>query len=146
METNSDQAAGVIVKSDQSGRTRYTPQYKREVLAAFESSSLSAPVFARQCGIKYPTLAAWIGAQKRGDETASRGNTPSFLFAEVAFFRQRTGAGSPTTLRVRGPRIGYRADPFARRPAPPPRLKLTAILTDGIDLRDGLQRPWYELR
>jgi hypothetical protein len=58
METNIDQAAGVIVKSDQTGRTRYTAQYKLEVLAAFESSSLSAPVFARQCGIKYPTLAA----------------------------------------------------------------------------------------
>ena len=84
METNIDQAAGVIVKSDQTGRTRYTPEYKREVLAAFESSSLSAPVFARQCGIKYPTLAAWIGARKRGDQNASRGNTPAFLFAEVA--------------------------------------------------------------
>ena len=84
METNIDPAAGVIVKSDQTGRTRYTPQYKREVLAAFESSSLSAPVFARQCGIKYPTLAAWIGARKRGDQNASRGNTPAFLVAEVA--------------------------------------------------------------
>ena len=60
METNIDQADGVIVKSDQTGRTRYTPEYKREVLAAFDSSSLSAPVFARQCGIKYSTLAAWI--------------------------------------------------------------------------------------
>ena len=45
METNIDQAVGVIVKSDQTGRTRYTSQYKREVLAAFESSSLSAPAW-----------------------------------------------------------------------------------------------------
>jgi DNA-binding transcriptional regulator YiaG len=64
METNIDPAAGVIVKSDQTGRTRYTSEYKREVLAAFESSALSAPVFARQCGIKYPTLAAWIGGKR----------------------------------------------------------------------------------
>ena len=84
METNIDQADGVIVKSDQTGRTRYTPQYKREVLAAFESSSLSAPLFARQCGIKYPTLAAWIGARKRSDQTAPRANSPAFLVAEVA--------------------------------------------------------------
>ena len=84
METNIDQAAGVIVKSDQTGRIRYSAQYKLEVLAAFESSSLSAPVFARQCGIKYPTLAAWIASRKRGDQTSSRGNTPAFLFAEVA--------------------------------------------------------------
>ena len=65
METNIDPATGVIVKSDQTGRIRYTPEYKRKVLAAFESSSLSATVFAKQCGIKYPTLAAWIGTQKR---------------------------------------------------------------------------------
>jgi transposase-like protein len=84
METNIDQSVGTIVKSDKTGRTRYTPEYKREVLAAFESSSLSAPVFARQCGIKYPTLAAWIGARKRGDQTAPRGNSSAFLVAEVA--------------------------------------------------------------
>jgi hypothetical protein len=53
-----------IVKSDRTGRTRYTRQYKQEVLAAYGSSSLSAPVFAAQCGIKYPTFAAWITAGK----------------------------------------------------------------------------------
>ncbi|MFU8893804.1 MAG: IS66 family insertion sequence element accessory protein TnpA [Luteolibacter sp.] len=84
METNIDQAAGVIVKSDQTGRTRYTPEFKREVLAAFQSSSLSGPAFAKQCGIKYPTLAAWIGARKRRDQTAPHGSTPAFLVAEVA--------------------------------------------------------------
>ena len=71
METNIDQSSGVIVKSDQTGRTRYTPQYKREVLAAFESSSLSAPVFARQCGIKYPTLA--VSAQQSTSRIFARG-------------------------------------------------------------------------
>ncbi|MGL4400149.1 MAG: IS66 family insertion sequence element accessory protein TnpA [Luteolibacter sp.] len=84
METNIDQAAGVIVKSDQTGRTRYTPQYKLQVLDAFESSSLSAPAFARQCGIKYPTFAAWIGARKHNDQVTPRGSTPAFLVAEVA--------------------------------------------------------------
>ena len=84
METTIDQTAGVIVKSDQTGRTRYTSQYKREVLDAYESSSLSAPAFARQCGIKYPTLAAWITARKRSVQSAPRGNTPAFLVAEVA--------------------------------------------------------------
>jgi transposase-like protein len=84
METNIDQAAGIIVKSDQTGRTRYTPQFKREVLDAFESSSLSAPAFAQQCGIKYPTLAAWIAARKSSDPAAPRSNTSAFLVAEVA--------------------------------------------------------------
>jgi hypothetical protein len=45
-----EQPTGTIVKSDHSGRTRYTAQYKQEVVAAFESSSLSAPAFARQSG------------------------------------------------------------------------------------------------
>jgi hypothetical protein len=47
METNIDQAAGVIVKPDQTGRTHYIAQCKLEVLAAFESSSLSTSAFAR---------------------------------------------------------------------------------------------------
>jgi hypothetical protein len=41
METPTDPAAGTIIKSDRTGRTRYTAQYKREVLDAFESSCLS---------------------------------------------------------------------------------------------------------
>ncbi len=58
MEIPTDSSAGTIIKSDRTGRTRYTAQYKRKVLDAFESSSLSAPAFAMQCGVKYPTFAA----------------------------------------------------------------------------------------
>jgi hypothetical protein len=72
-----------IVKSDRTGRTRYTRQYKQEVLAAFESSSLSAPVFAAQCGIKYPTFAAWIAAGK-AQAPKRAGNSPTFLVAQVS--------------------------------------------------------------
>jgi transposase-like protein len=79
-----DQATGIIIKSDQTGRTRYTAQFKQEVVAAFESSSLSAPAFARQCGVKYPTFAAWIAARKRGDSKPARKSPPAFLIAEVA--------------------------------------------------------------
>jgi hypothetical protein len=53
METITTPPTGVIVRSDSAGRTRYTSQYKAEVLAAYQRSSLSAPVFAKQCGIKY---------------------------------------------------------------------------------------------
>ncbi len=83
MSSITDQATGVIIKSDQSGRTRYTPQYKQEVLAAFQSSSLSAPAFAAQCGIKYPTFAAWIAALKRPATDLPAGRA-AFLIAEVA--------------------------------------------------------------
>jgi transposase-like protein len=93
-----EQPTGNIVKSDHTGRTRYTAQYKLEVVAAFESSSLSAPDFARQCGIKYPTFAAWIAARKRDDRQGSRGNTPAFLVAEVA----SSAHGSALEIRLPG--------------------------------------------
>jgi len=86
METLTDPSTGTIIKSDRAGRTRYTAQYKQEVLDAFESSSLSAPVFARQCGIKYPTFAAWI-ARRRSVSPPGSADKPSgqpvFLLAEI---------------------------------------------------------------
>ena len=83
MSSVTEQTTGVIVKSDRTGRTRYTAQYKSEVLAAYESSSLSAPAFARQCGVKYPTFAAWIAAHKRGERQAAR-QGPAFVIAELS--------------------------------------------------------------
>ena len=82
MSSITAQATGPIVKSDCTGRTRYTQQYKQEVLAAFESSSLSAPVFADQCGIKYSTFAAWLARRKRADRDYASG-MPTFLIAQV---------------------------------------------------------------
>lgn len=98
MEICTDQATGIIVKSDRNGRTRYTGQYKREVLDAFESSSLSAPEFARQCGIKYPTLAAWIAGRKRGGQAPARPHAPRFLLAEMD-----SAATGPSALEIRLP-------------------------------------------
>ena len=45
MQTNFDPSTGIIIKSDRSGRVRYTDEFKREVLAGYESSSLSGPDF-----------------------------------------------------------------------------------------------------
>ena len=100
METLTDSSAGAIIKSDRTGRTRYTAQYKREVLDAFESSSLSAPAFAVQCGVKYPTCAAWIATRRRGSQpgpAAQRSNPPAFLLAEIG------DAQSAEALEVRLP-------------------------------------------
>ena len=80
-----DQSTTSIIKSDCAGRTRYTRQFKQEVLAAFETSSLSAPQFAAQCGIKYPTFASWLAAAKRLNcDTELPDNRPTFLLAEFA--------------------------------------------------------------
>jgi hypothetical protein len=71
METPTDSSTGAIIKSDRTGRTRYTAQYKREVLDAFDSSSLGAPAFAMQCGVKYPTFAAWISGRRQSSPPRS---------------------------------------------------------------------------
>lgn len=96
MSSVTDSSTGTIIKSDRSGRTRYTPQYKQEVIAAFQSSSLSAPAFAAQCGIKYPTFAAWVAARKRPAPKRPSGQA-AFLLAEVA------NASDETVLEVRLP-------------------------------------------
>ena len=79
-----EEAVTSIVKSDRAGRTRYTAKYKSEVVAAFESSSLSGPAFARQCGIKYPTFAAWV-AKGRGPDHPRPSTPPAspFIIAEI---------------------------------------------------------------
>lgn len=99
--SDSDQPTTSIIKSDRTGRTRYNRQYKQEVLAAYGSSCLSAPQFAAQCGIKYPTFASWIAASKRDGRPYDTRNRPTFLLAEVA----ATGDGSETSaaLEVRLP-------------------------------------------
>ena len=48
------------------------------------TSSLSAPQFAAQCGIKYPTFASWIAAGKRASRPSVTECCPTFLLAEVA--------------------------------------------------------------
>ncbi len=89
-----------IVKSDRAGRTRYPDQYKAEVVEAFEASSLSGPAFARQCGIKYPTFAAWVAKARGRDHSRQAEPTSSaFIIAELG---QESAVGSET-LEVRLP-------------------------------------------
>lgn len=75
-----------IIKSDRLGRTHYSDQYKQEVLAAFEASSLSGPAFARQCGIKYSTFAAWVSKRRRQASSAPNPSTEvnPFIVAEFS--------------------------------------------------------------
>jgi transposase-like protein len=79
-----EEASTSIVKADRTGRTRYTDQYKTEVVEAFEGSGLSGPAFAQQCGIKYPTFAAWV-AKARGKDRPRQASQPAgaFIVAEI---------------------------------------------------------------
>lgn len=79
-----EEASTSIVKADRAGRTRYTDQYKAEVLEAYAGSGLSGPAFARQCGIKYPTFAAWV-AKARGRDRPRQAapGSGAFIVAEI---------------------------------------------------------------
>lgn len=72
MASTKDDLPATIIKSDRTGRARYTQQYKDEVLAAFEASGMSGPAFAEHCGLKYPTFAAWVAKRRREDDTSAR--------------------------------------------------------------------------
>lgn len=65
MTSMQEEATTSIVKSDRMGRTHYSADYKDKVLAVFATSSLSGPIFTKQCGIKYPTFASWVAKRKR---------------------------------------------------------------------------------
>lgn len=93
-----DQHTTTIIKSDRTGRTRYTREYKQEVLAAYQSSSLSAPLFAAQCGIKYPTFASWLAACKHDDKSGVTTHRPVFMLAEFAPSSQDTSAALEVRL------------------------------------------------
>ena len=106
MTSITDQTVGSIIKSDRVGRTRYTRQYKQEVLDAYESSSLSAPVFAKQCGIKYPTFAAWVAAGRCPAHNPVS-SQPAFLVAEMTTCPD----GSALEVRLPGGAVARAAGP-----------------------------------
>ncbi|MEM9599022.1 MAG: transposase [Acidobacteriota bacterium] len=83
--THDDQSPATIIKSDRTGRRRYTREYKNEVLAAYESSGMSGPAFAEHCGLKYPTFASWVSKRRR-EETGGEApeNHEKFVLAEFA--------------------------------------------------------------
>lgn len=75
-----------LIRTGRDGRQRYSEDYKQQVLEAFESSSMSGKAFAEQCGIKYPTFAAWLAKRRRKantNEVGANTDTPAFLLAEI---------------------------------------------------------------
>jgi len=97
MALMNDTSTTGIIKSDTRGRNRYTAEFKREVLDAFEQSGLSGMQFAEQCGVKYPTFASWV--KQRREEVA--GPDPrerkgpakqQFLLAEIRDEREEEPA------------------------------------------------------
>ena len=100
MATMQEEASTSIVKADRSGRTRYTDQYKAEVVEAFADSGLSGPAFARQCGVKYPTFASWVTkARQEGSRPRKEVDRGAFIVAEIG----QAGSNGDEVLEVRLP-------------------------------------------
>ena len=72
-----------IIKSDRSGRTRYSQAYKDEVVAAYRQSSMSTAAFAQHCGVKYPTLASWVAKAGRASGQPDESSGQRFILAEI---------------------------------------------------------------
>lgn len=72
MASTQDDLPATIIKSDRSGRPRYTQQYKDEVLAVYGASGMSGPAFAGHCGLKYPTFAGWVAKRKHPESGGRR--------------------------------------------------------------------------
>lgn len=83
MASTNNEVPATIIKSDRTGRQRYTQQYKDEVLVAYEASGMSGPAFAEHCGLKYPTFASWVSKRRReeGEDNSPKDNQ-KFVLAE----------------------------------------------------------------
>jgi hypothetical protein len=100
MTSTSDELPTTIIKSDRTGRPRYTQQYKDEVLAAFDASGMSGAAFAEHCGLKYPTFAGWVTKRKRETDPRSQSaGAQQFVLAEFGTAPDQTTGG----LRVELP-------------------------------------------
>ena len=54
-----------ILKTDTRGRVRVPEARREELLREFDRSGISAMKFSRLAGIKYATLANWLGKRRR---------------------------------------------------------------------------------
>jgi len=83
MASTQDDTLATIIKSDRTGRRRYTQDYKDEVLVAYESSGMSGPAFAEHCGLKYSTFANWVSKRRREEAVeSSPESNQQFVIAE----------------------------------------------------------------
>ena len=68
-----------LLKTDQIGRLRYSPEQKKTMLDAYRASGLSAPRFAAaHHGVSYQTLITWIKKDKQSAASAVQDSPPFF--------------------------------------------------------------------
>ncbi len=72
-----------VLKTDQIGRLRYTPEQKKTMVDAYRASGLSAPRFATHHGVNYQTLVSWIKKDKQSSTFSKPDSPPTGFFSLV---------------------------------------------------------------
>mgnify|MGYP001547292819 CR=1 FL=1 len=72
METVTTELVDGGEKRDARGRKIANAARRAEVLAAYATSGLTQKAFARQEGVNYHTLVAWLGREPRSAPAATR--------------------------------------------------------------------------
>ena len=99
------EAGSEILKTDQRGRVRTSPERRRQLLEEFDRSGLSAPKFAALTGLKYQTLAGWLHRRKRQPASDTLPASAPASQAPVQWFETVVEAGarplqSPLVVRL----------------------------------------------
>ncbi len=82
-----------VLKTDQIGRLRYTPEQKKIMIDAYRASGLSAPRFAAHHGVNYQTLVSWIKKDKQLAAATSPDCPPSGFISLIPAVIE--GCGNP---------------------------------------------------
>lgn len=82
-----------VLKTDQIGRLRYTPEQKKTMVDAYRASGLSAPRFAAHHGVNYQTLVSWIKKDKHSSTSTTSESSPSSFFSLIPAMIE--GSGKP---------------------------------------------------
>jgi len=82
-----------VLKTDQIGRLRYTPEQKKTMVDAYRTSGLSAPRFAAHHGVNYQTLVSWIKKDKQSSTPTTPNSSPANFFSLVPAVIE--GSGNP---------------------------------------------------
>jgi transposase-like protein len=101
-------------KRDTRGRHIAEPRRRAEIIAGFANSGLTQKAYARQAGVNYHTLVAWLGRSRRESVAAAPPCQPA----------------TPST-----PRFAQLSWPPPLAPASASAARLEVVLPDGIALR-----------